>query len=79
MTAPSYTRMTKEMVDIMVFGEEPLVIRIWNKTVAKAYIEHFELIWKVAEKLPLETGKTTQEKRRGSVPKAKKRRIDRAG
>lgn len=49
LTAPSYTRMTKELVDIMVFGDEPLVIRIWNKTIARSYIEHFELLWRAAE------------------------------
>lgn len=67
MNAPSYTRMTKECVDIMVFGEEPLVIRIWNRTVAKAHIEHFELLWKTAEKPPARSRiRTARSKRSGA-------------
>ena len=66
LSAPSYTRMTKELVDIIVFGEDALIVRIWNKTIAKTYLEHFELLWKIAKPVLPTTPR--------SVPKKKKTR-----
>lgn len=47
-SSPTFTRITKEMVSIEVYGKEPVVIQIKNKTIAQAYTESFELLWKQA-------------------------------
>ncbi len=51
LTSPTYTRMTPEMISIEIYISERdvTIIQIRNQAIAKAYIEHFELLWKQAE------------------------------
>ena len=49
LTSPTYTHMTPEMVMISVFGEEPVVIQIHNKAIARAHLDHFEILWNQAK------------------------------
>ncbi len=51
LSAPTYTRMTPEMVstEIYVAGNDVTVIQIRNRAIAQAYIEHFNLLWEQAE------------------------------
>lgn len=49
LSSPTYTRITQEMVSIEIYANEPLVIQIYNKAIAKGYLEHFELLWKGAK------------------------------
>lgn len=44
-TSPTFTRITLEMVSIEVYGVEPVIIQIRNKTIAQAYLESFKLLW----------------------------------
>lgn len=46
---PTFTRITKEMVAIEVYGSEPVIIQIRNEIIAQAYIESFELLWNQAK------------------------------
>lgn len=51
LSSPTYTRMTPEMVSIEIHtqGRDVTVIQIRNRTIAKHYIEHFNLIWEHAK------------------------------
>ena len=49
LSSPTFNRITQESVSIEVYGKEPIIIQIKNKTIAKAYIESFDLLWKQAE------------------------------
>lgn len=42
---PTFTRITQEMVAIEVYGQEPVIIQIRNKTIAEAYLQSFSLLW----------------------------------
>ncbi|MEK7105334.1 MAG: helix-turn-helix domain-containing protein [Patescibacteria group bacterium] len=46
LSAPSYTRITKEMVSIETYYPTVLVIQIRNPILAEAYLDSFELLWK---------------------------------
>jgi len=48
LSAPTYTRITPEMVSIEIYSTELIVIQIYNKAIAKAYREHFDLLWSQA-------------------------------
>lgn len=48
LSAPSYTRITPEVVTVEIFGEDTVTLQIWNKTIARSYLENFEALWKVA-------------------------------
>ena len=50
LSSPTYTRITPEMVSIEIYSNELLIIQIYNKTIAKSYREHFDLLWKQAKK-----------------------------
>lgn len=50
LSSPTYTRITPEMVSLEIYGTTPTVIQIWNREIAKGYIEHFELLWKRAQR-----------------------------
>lgn len=60
LSAPTYTRMTPEMVttEIYIPGRDVTVIQIRNRAIAQAYIEHFNLLWEQAEKFDA-TGATS--------------------
>lgn len=49
LTSPTFNRITQEMVSIEVYGAEPLIIQIKNKTIAQSYIESFDSLWKQAK------------------------------
>jgi len=51
LSAPTYTRMTSEMVTIEIYtsNSDVTIIQIRNKAIAQAYMEHFNLLWKQAE------------------------------
>ena len=51
LSAPTYTRMTPEMVttEIYIPGRDVTVIQIRSAATARAYIEHFNLLWEQAE------------------------------
>lgn len=45
LTTPTFTRITQEMVSIEVYGKEPVIIQIQNRTIAQSYLESFKLLW----------------------------------
>lgn len=47
---PTFTRITSEMVSIEVYGQEPIIIQIRNKTIADAYLQSFQLLWQQGKK-----------------------------
>jgi sugar-specific transcriptional regulator TrmB len=49
LSAPTYTRVTQEMVAIEIYTTNVTIIQIHNKAIAKSYLEHFELLWKQAK------------------------------
>lgn len=57
LTSPTYTRITQEMVSMEIYipGREITVIQIRNRAIAKAYIEHFTLLWEQAQEYKLST------------------------
>ncbi len=36
---------------LTLFGEEVVSIMIWNKTIAKSFLEHFAIMWRSARPL----------------------------
>lgn len=48
LSSPTYTRITPEMVTIEIYSTPLMIIQIKNKAVAKGYLEHFDLLWKLA-------------------------------
>lgn len=48
LSAPSYTRITPELVTVEIFGNDVVVLQIWNRTIARSYLEHFNVLWKLA-------------------------------
>lgn len=46
LSSPTFTRITQEMVSIEVYGKEPVIIQIQNRTIAQSYLESFKLLWK---------------------------------
>lgn len=49
LSAPTYTRITKEMISIEIYSDEPTILRVRNSAVAKSYLDHFNLLWKRAK------------------------------
>jgi sugar-specific transcriptional regulator TrmB len=49
LSSPTFNRITQEMVSIEVYGKEPILIQIRNKTIAQSYIESFDLLWAQSE------------------------------
>lgn len=47
--APAYTRITKEMVSIEIYGSDVTIIQILNKAVAAIYVQHFDILWEQGE------------------------------
>src|SRR5690606_38146781 len=43
---PAFHRITRELVNIEVYSHQPIIIQIRNKTIARSYIDSFELLWK---------------------------------
>lgn len=54
---PALTRITQKSVSIEVYGREPIIIQIFNDTVAQAYVESFEIQWRGAKLNSSETNK----------------------
>lgn len=50
LSSPTYTRITKDMVSIELYKPQLTIIQIKNPTVAQAYLDSFELLWKNSEK-----------------------------
>lgn len=46
LSSPTYTRITNELVAIEIYEPEIVVIQIRNASIAKAYQESFDLLWK---------------------------------
>lgn len=46
LNTPLYTRITEEMVSFEMYKPEILIIQIRNSTIAKNYLDSFELLWK---------------------------------
>lgn len=49
LNTPLYTRITEEMVSFEMYKPEILVIQIRNSTIAKNYLDSFELLWKASK------------------------------
>lgn len=45
LSAPTYTRITEEMVSIEMYEPSLMVIQIQNAAVARGYIDSFDLLW----------------------------------
>ncbi len=48
LSSPSHSRITPELVTMEIFGKDVITVQIWNKTVAKSYLENFQALWKIA-------------------------------
>ncbi len=48
LNTPLYTRITEEMVSFEMYKPEILVIQIRNSTIARNYLDSFELLWKAS-------------------------------
>lgn len=46
---PTYSLMTHELMDLCIIADEVLVLRVRNKTLARTYIEQFDLLWKLGK------------------------------
>ncbi len=49
MSIPTATVITSELVVMDLFGSEVVSIMIWNRTIAKSFLEHFAVMWKSAQ------------------------------
>lgn len=49
LSSPTYTRITKELISIEIYSDEPTILRVQNSAVAKSYLDHFHLLWKRAK------------------------------
>jgi sugar-specific transcriptional regulator TrmB len=47
-TLPTSTIITSELVTIDLFSQEVVSIMVWNKTIAKSFLESFSVMWKSA-------------------------------
>lgn len=56
LSSPTYTRITDELVTIEVYATEPMIIQIWNSSIAQSYKEHFEMLWQKARSYTVPTG-----------------------
>jgi sugar-specific transcriptional regulator TrmB len=45
LSSPTYTRITPELTTVEIYASEIMVIQIWNRAVARGYLEHFNLLW----------------------------------
>lgn len=52
LTAPTYTRITEEMVTIEMYKPQIITIQINNKVIARGYLDAFQLLWKTAKHEP---------------------------
>ena len=50
LSSPTYTRITEEMVSIELYHPQIVIIQIHNKAIATAYLDSFELLWKMTNK-----------------------------
>lgn len=50
LSSPTYTRITREMVTIEMLEPSVVIIQIRNKSVARAYLDAFNLLWKQLRK-----------------------------
>ncbi len=46
LVSPTFTRLTHDLMGIEVFSDDVLVIRIQNASIAQAYQNHFNILWK---------------------------------
>lgn len=49
LSAPTYTRMTPEMISIEIYASDIMLVQISNVAIAKGYLEHFSFLWKQAK------------------------------
>jgi len=49
LSSPTYTRITHEMVSIEIYSNPLIIIQIKNKPIAESYLEHFNLLWRMAK------------------------------
>ena len=52
LSSPTFTRITKEMVSIEMHKPQPVAILIQNPTIASAYLDSFNLLWKTGKPVP---------------------------
>jgi sugar-specific transcriptional regulator TrmB len=50
LTSPTYTRITEEMISIEMYKPQIVTIQIFNKVIAQAHMDSFELLWKSANR-----------------------------
>ena len=50
LSSPTYNRITPSLVTMEVYSKDPMVIQIWNKSIAQSHREHFEMLWQKAQK-----------------------------
>lgn len=49
-TSPTSTIITSELVTMDLFSQEVVSIMIWNKTIARSFLENFSVMWRSARK-----------------------------
>ena len=52
LSTPTYTRITPEMITIEMYEPQVVTILIENETMAKGYLDSFELLWKTGKAVP---------------------------
>ena len=71
-STPTYSLITQELMDLCIISDEVLILRVWNKTIAKTYIDQFELLWKVGTPFPPPRRTVTVGKNKVPIAKKKK-------
>ena len=51
LSAPTYTRITSELVTTEIYANDVTVIQISSKAVAKSHLEHFDFMWQRADEV----------------------------
>lgn len=72
---PSASLVTQELLDLYVIGDDVVVLRIWNRTIAKSYVEHFQLLWTLGTELSRTKGKSARAQQKSARGKRKSTRI----
>ena len=45
LSSPTYTRITPTLTTLEIYKDDPTIIQIWNRSIAQAHKEHFEMLW----------------------------------
>lgn len=49
-SAPTFSLVTHDLLDLGIISDEVVIVRVWNNTIARTYVEQFELLWKLGKR-----------------------------